>query len=1318
MIREHSERPTARDFCGREQLDGERSRTLASALLLARKGHPVSAWRVPVSPGAREAMGHIASGSELSAFTVLVATTGLLLRRYTGTPFVSVDVPVLGSRHPAGAVGDTHDAFGRALPLTVDLREIATFKDLLLLYRDAMTAKLQREAAFVASHGARQNGMADVDVLVDAPRLFGAHSRALRYNLVVSLVCFDTYALAVSSPSGRLPPWLLAQLGEDLQNALSALESPSQSVDIFDSAVSNRALSTVTAFNRTDRTFANLRRNPGVGRPATVMDVVSAQTSITGAACAIVCGERRLSYATLDALATRAAHQLIAAYGVRKGDVVASLQDRNEWSVVALLAILKVGGVFLPVNPKLPVARIRDLLAVSQATVVVLHSNVGCCTWGAATPFVWIDQASSETDLEVPPLEPIAMEGDDAAYMIFTSGSTGEPKGVVIEHGGLLHTVLDHIERFGVEATDRYLQFMAVSFDGFLLDVFTALGSGATLVMAGDATIADPDKFMKLVEEEGVTMTTLTPSYLQLLDPSRVGRLRVLVSAGEVLGRALANRYVHRLQLYNGYGPTEATINTTLHRVQEGADDELVPIGSPSAGKRVWVLDPHGNVQPVGVVGELCIAGSGLARGYLGDRTLTADKFVRDPFGEGRLYRSGDYGAWTPDGELLFQGRRDGQVKVNGYRIDLGEVRAAMETHVGVAASHVVVRRSDGLHAELVAFYQVCGGDSVARTGARELRATIEAQVPAYMVPSRFVAVGCWPLTSHGKIDETKLLEGLADSALEAPLELGPSTPLEHSLCELWGEVLRRPVRSVEAGFFSLGGDSIRVIQVVHLAKTRGLPMEARDLRAYQTVRELAAHLEGRIRVRAAPISGEVPVATEQSPLTEHDKVDFGEGLADVYPAARMQILMIDEYAEDRHGNGIYLGCAEWRFRDPSLSEEAVLVATDQLVRANRSLRTTFARSPSGRVLQQIHHARPFHIPRTDLRGRSRGEIDAFFPELTALKAQSRFDPFSNEGLVRFELFRTCEDECSIFLSFHHAILDGWSGVELRNAWLGYYEQAKLQQPVVRAIPGDDPYKEFVSLELEALNSAEARDYWCQQVCGEPHAARIDGIRSLLCGSGRSPAHAEAVEHELPEWVVRRAIECGRAENVSLRSVFLWAVTGALMTTLETSFMGLCLVTNGRSEKLSAPFRATGLFWNIVPYVVGQSEAWTPVKVQAKLHELDGAAAFPFHEIQQLAARPLRLPLFNFVNFHNADEGAERLFEGVVQSRFHFPLTCFVKLAQGGRRPTATVRLGYDRSCLDHNVVASLAESIESHLRGARDGLGGADFELSPGERV
>nr|WP_275424798.1 non-ribosomal peptide synthetase [Streptomyces sp. SID13726] len=559
-------------------------------------------------------------------------------------------------------------------------------------------------------------------------------------------------------------------------------------------------------------------------RPESLAEMFTRQVQLRPDATAL----NHLSYAELDAQAGRLA-RVLAGRGIGPGDLVAVQLPRSADRVVALLAVALSGAAFLPVDPALPADRIEALLADARPALVLT------------------DLTADGTPGELP----TAHHPRHAAYVIHTSGSTGTPKGVMVENRGLAALARTQIERFGLGPDSRVLQFSAPGFDASVMELLMAFASGATLVVPdAQGPLLGEELEQELIQGR-ITHALIPPTALATLPPNELPSLETLVVGAEACSGELVARWAPGRRMANAYGPTESTVCATVAVPLTG--DLAPPIGRPVAGTRVLVLDAWLRPVPPGAVGELYLAGTGVARGYLGRPDLTAVRFVADPYGDpgDRMYRTGDLARWSADGQLEYLGRADEQVKLRGFRIEPGEIEAVLARDPAVAQAAVVVREDEPGERRLIAYVTTRAGHPPVDPAA--LRREAERLLPEYMVPSAVVAMDTLPLTPNGKLDRRALPAPEAPSAVETARE--PRTPAERVLAELFRDLLKLPGLTLDEGFFALGGDSISSIRLVSRAAEAGVVISPRDVYEHQTAAALAAVARGPVgaaSVRAA----------------------------------------------------------------------------------------------------------------------------------------------------------------------------------------------------------------------------------------------------------------------------------------------------------------------------------------------------------------------------------------------------------------------------------------------------------------------------------
>ena len=565
-------------------------------------------------------------------------------------------------------------------------------------------------------------------------------------------------------------------------------------------------------------------------------DLFEARVAAAPDAVALVSGDRTLTYRELNARANRLA-RLLVSRGVGPESLVGLALPRSVDQVVSLLAVVKAGAGYLPLDLDHPAERLRFMLADAAPAYVAGASDRRVDT---TVPWISLDDPAVVADLARRPDGDLTdadrrstLDPRHPLYVTYTSGSTGTPKGVVVTHTGLGGLLATHAAAFGITAASRVVQFASPTFDGAVMEMLMALPMGATLVLAPPGPVVGA-ALATVLRERAITHALITPSVLADLDPERHPELETLIVGGEACGQDLAARWSVGRRMFNAYGPTEITIYATVSDRLAGLG--VPPIGSPIPGVRVYVLDEHLTPVAPGVVGELYVAGSGLARGYLGRPALTATRFVADPFTHNgtRMYRTGDLVRWTPNG-LSFVGRTDDQVKVRGFRIELGEVETVLTRYPGINQAVATVREDRPGDRRLVGYVTGTANPDTLRAHAAKL-------LPDYMIPAAFVILDRLPLTPNGKIDK---------SALPAPdyttgeTYRQPRTAHEELLCGLFAEVLGLPRVGIDDSFFELGGNSLLAVRLVGRAKAHlGVALDLRAVFATPRVSDLAPRLD------------------------------------------------------------------------------------------------------------------------------------------------------------------------------------------------------------------------------------------------------------------------------------------------------------------------------------------------------------------------------------------------------------------------------------------------------------------------------------------
>jgi amino acid adenylation domain-containing protein len=1022
-------------------------------------------------------------------------------------------------------------------------------------------------------------------------------------------------------------------------------------------------------------------------------------------AAAVIYEEERLSYGELNERANQLAWRL-RELGVGPEARVGLLAERSLEMVVGLLGVLKAGAAYVPLDPDYPSERLSYMLESARVKVLLTQEHLREQRPPYSGPVLELDGAEERRriaeqnrwNLDV------ALMAEHLAYIIYTSGSTGRPKGVMNSHGGLLNRLLWMQKEYRLEPGDVVLQKTPFSFDVSVWEFLWPLMEGAKLVVARPRGHQDPDYLATLIEERQVTTLHFVPSMLAVfLDeerPKQCKSIRRVVCSGEALPAELAQRCLASLpwaELHNLYGPTEAAIDVTYWKCLAEDTRASVPIGKAIANIRLYVVDEAMNPVPVGVPGELYLGGVGLARGYWGRGDLTAARFVPDGLsgrmGE-RLYRTGDLVRWLVDGNLEYLGRLDQQVKIRGFRIELGEIEAALERHPSVTQAVVLAREDKPGDKRLVAYVvadqeaeEDDSGNKKAGLWISELREHLLGQLPEYMVPTAYVQLKRIPLTPNGKIDRQGLPPAAEQPSTKASL---PLDEVEESLLMVWQKALGKENVGVDDNYFALGGDSLRVVQVVHEARRHGIDVRVMDVLRHQTIRALRKALQQGRRSELFPHG--VPEAL--LPETQHmsslpsDAIDF-------YPVSAIQAFVLQKYAENQGADGIYHIQECFHLEDQSFSRDALEKAFAAVVERHPAMRTVLDLK-SLPPLQCIRRELPWKVLVTDISHLDISDQEAYIAEQIVADRTNLFDPANKETpLFRIVLFLRSPIEFSVFFSCHHAIMDGWGHQIFLGHLLEAYTSIKSGRAPDLGKP-DNTYHEFVNLEHAIGRSEQAAQFWSSYLSGVQFPP-LPGFVLPASDEANDPKIVSVLE---PEQNV--ALEqIVREHAVSAQALLLAAWLEVLRRWSGDSVVTTGVISNGRSEYLADPLSSVGLFWNVAP-VVSRKEL--PVLQQAEVVQKDLIALQPYasYPLLQLMAgnggEELFYSAFRYLNFWNSKqipkESGLRHQGSYMVDRYPFALTCTAGVIPSGRY----LQLEYNPKAVSLGFAENLLNSYKTLL--------------------
>ncbi len=1045
------------------------------------------------------------------------------------------------------------------------------------------------------------------------------------------------------------------------------------------------------------------------------------QAARTPDAVAVRAGERSLTYSELDRWANRLAHALVA-LGVGPEVPVALCLERSAGMVAALLGVLKAGGAYVPLDPAHPAERLARTLADCGAPVLVTEERHLASFPGGGARVLCLDRDAAPPGAHPEHGPGVEVDPAGLAYVIYTSGSTGSPKGVLVPHAQVVRLFRATDAWLGSGPDDVWTLFHSYAFDFSVWEIWGALLHGGRLVVVPTATGRDPAAFRALLAREGVTVLSQTPSAFRQLaaEDERWGdgaglALRWVVFGGEALEPASLRPWTERHgyerpRLANLYGITETTVHVTFRPI--GRDDveggAASPIGSAIPDLRVYVLDGAGEPVPPGIPGELYVGGAGLARGYLGRPGLTAERFVpdrfgREPRGGSRLYRSGDRARWTDAGELEYLGRTDAQVKVRGFRVEPGEIEAALLAHAGVREAVALVREDSPGDPRLVAYVVPRGEGSPAPA---ELRAHLRTRLPEHMVPSALVVLESLPLTPNGKLDRRALP---APDAHAGEVRAAPSTLTEELLAGIYAHVLGAGGVDADTDFFEAGGHSLlatRVVSRVRAACGVELPLGA--VFEAPAVRALAARVDALLRTdggaQAPPL---VPTPRDGSPLP----LSF----------AQQRLWFLDRMEP---GSPAYNIPAALRVRgalDTGLLERAL----GAVVRRHEVLRTVFA-SRGGVPVQVVGEPGATRVGVADLRGLPPAELEG---EVRRAAAGEALRPFDLEAgpLLRARALRVAEGEWVLLFTMHHVVSDGWSmDVLVGEVSELYAALGAGRKPALPELPVQ--YADYAAwqrrwLRDEVLEAQLA--WWRERLAGAPPALELPADRPRAPVQGAEGGRRTLL---VPEDVARALRSLGRREGATLFMTLLAAFQLLLARWAGEEDVSVGTPVAGRTR-----LETEGLIGFFVNTLVLRTELAGDPAFRELLGRVRAATlgAFahqdvPFEKLveelapgRSLAYTPLFQVLFAL---RNTGRGrlrlggleTEPLDGGAAVARFDLEL----ELAEEGERISGTLVYRADR--FDGGTVERMAEHFRVLLEGVAAGPERRLSELpllTPGER-
>ncbi|WP_379138137.1 amino acid adenylation domain-containing protein [Paenibacillus sp. sgz500958] len=1022
-------------------------------------------------------------------------------------------------------------------------------------------------------------------------------------------------------------------------------------------------------------------------RDATVYGLFKDQVARTPDAEAAVFGECSLTYRELDEQVSRCANYLYEA-GMRPGTNIGLLVDRSLEMVVALLAIIKNGAAYVPLDPSLPVERIRYIAEDANIDILLTTLKRRKEYTGLAINVVCYEQTMS-TGNEILNKEIYnTIRTNEPLYIMYTSGSTGKPKGVVVTHRNVINRLTWMKENYRVTERDCVLQKASVSFDVSVWEMFLPLISGAKLVLSDPEKVQDPDYLIQEICRHGITMIHFIPSLLRLFlehkDVKACTSLRVVSSGGEALPYELQQLFFEVLdaELHNRYGPTEITINATHWKCDPESPLQVVPIGRPLGNTSVYILDAHRQLVPIGVAGELYIGGDSVAAAYKGQEELTRERFLSNPFkADGsKLYRSGDMVRWLPNGSIEFLGRMDDQVKISGHRIELGEINSVLMGHPDVLSSYVDTLLNKEGTRQLIAYVV---WPKSKETLPAELKRYLEKKLPGYMLPTHYVALSELPVLSNGKVDRIALASYKPDES-HSLQKVSPRNSLEETLELIFSELLGLSQIYVFDNFFDMGGHSLLAMQAIsRICRQLSIDIPFHILFERPTIASIAEYIgmvetSGSRKVEMIEIidrTEDIPLSFAQQRVWFHNQLDL-EGDPYIIPSL-------------------------YRLTGP-LNIQALEQSFDEIIGRHESLRTVFQTidlEPVQVIMPSIRWAVQIEDRRDGF------EKEALFNQIHKDAAQP-FD-LAAGPLIRVKLYWTGEQEYFLLIVMHHIISDGWSQTVLVQELSAHY-QSLLHGSAVLPAPLPVQYADYAVWERKWLQEdvlQQQASYWKQKFAGEVPVLQLPADKPRPAIRSNKGAYYRV---ELPPHLSDQLRALSREEDATLFMTLLTAFKILLFrySGQEDIVVGTPINNRPRAETE----QLIGFFVNTLALRTDLSNNPSFLQLLSRVRETTlGAFAHPhlpfekLVEILQVERDVDRTPIFQVMFIMQNNPGQELQLSGLTvenqdmdTGEAEFDLTLIAVETESG----LALDFNYNADIFNSPTISAMALHYETLLQG------------------
>jgi len=981
--------------------------------------------------------------------------------------------------------------------------------------------------------------------------------------------------------------------------------------------------------------FNNTKANLPMDR--TVVDVFTAQVAETPDRIAVNFENRTYTYHQLDELSNKLAHCLKDEYGLSIGDFVGIQLDRNEWQLISILGVLKAGGAYVPIVPQYPADRKEYMIKDSGMDLLITDTNYMFDMDYFEGTLLAIDVEFEEDTYSNQPLA-LGITASNLVHIMYTSGSTGTPKGVMIDHKNIVHLVKSG-NYYDFSSLDTVLTTGSFSFDASTFEFFGSLLNGATLIITTRHTLLDVQLLAEEINSKQVNVMFFTTAWLNQLVDTNIDlfkSLKKVMFGGDRLSTThitkLRETYPE-LELINCYGPTEGTTFSLTYKIRQAFVNN--PIGYPIHNSSVLLLDDHRQLVPIGIIGEICLGGNGLAQGYLNQAELTREKFINHPYRKGELlYQTGDLGRWTTEGCIEFIGRKDNQVKIRGHRVELGGIEFHLENIPEIQESVVLAMDSEGGDKQLVAYIVL-----EEPLDSQSIQVLLQDKLPDYMIPRLFVPLERFPMTQNGKVDRKALPSPEGIELLASQIYVAPRDETEEALVLIWQEHLAMGKVGVKDDYYQLGGDSIKMIRLISIInKQFDVKFPLAKFHENPTVDGMAAFIlkpeEEAFSSFELTLEIEAQIAALALDVLENDPNPHN--IAHVYPMSDIQMGMVFTSTLLRENNefGVY---------HTQVSLHVGLVDVDRLrqamaliVQKHESFRTSFNLYEYEKPVQIIHKKAPVVIGFEDITQLSLKDREGHIQKFLDNEIINRPFNFNEAPLWRINVFKMSPNDMIFALQMHHSIIDGWGDNSFKEELFLIYNELELNKNFRPSLLKCNMRDSVISNYLETRNQDNI-EYWKNRMSDYQ---RLQVFGEKLIEEGYSKVFTNEMN--------RKVLDKCKLDGITPKALFFGAYLYALHLFSSEKDMTIGLVANNRPIVEDGD-RLLGCFLNTVPFRFDMSlldqYSWEEYVqlIEHDINEMKGKDRFSLYEISNLVeehspSNPFFDIMFNYVDFHQLAE--------------------------------------------------------------------------------